>query len=194
MFESLCVFVCVWGAKAASEWVRQWHGWGREGNNLCWCVSANAVRECQAIKEYDELYAKKTTPKYIFCTKNLKSTKCFQQQQRQQQNKQNHLIVSPKCLTLPLYVYVCACVCICLARTISNRYICNSLMHVWRVELPSNRAHLSSDERSQFQMLLPAEKNKKFVFLVLLFYFSLNISRFSLVTERRLGEKNRRVN
>lgn len=141
---------------------------------------------------------KKRHQNTFFAQKNLKSTKCFQQQQRQQQNKQNHLIVSPKCLTLPLYVCVCVrarvCVCICLARTISNRYICNSLMHVWRVELPSNRAHLSSDERSQFQMLLPAEKNKKFVFLVLLFYFSLNISRFSLVTERRLGEKNRRVN
>lgn len=111
MFESVCVCVRVWGAKGAWEWVRQWQSGGREGNNLCWCVSANAVRECQAIKEYDELYAKKTTPKYIFCTKNLKSTKCFQQQQlqqRQQQNKQNHLIVSPKCLTLPLYV--CACV------------------------------------------------------------------------------------
>lgn len=155
------VCVCMWGAKGAWEWVRQWQSRGREGNNLCWCVSANAVRECQAIEEYDELYAKKTTPKYIFCTKNLKSTKCFQQQQqqRQQQNKLNHLIVSPKCLTLPLYV--CVCVCICLARTISNRYICNSLMHVWRVELPSNRAHLSSDERSQFQMLLPATQKKK---------------------------------
>lgn len=97
-------------------------------------------------------------------------------------------------------VCVCMCVCICLARTVSNRYICNSLMHVWRVELPSNRAHLSSDKRSQFQMLLPAtEKNKKkkkykFVFLVLLFYFSLSISRFSLVTEHRLDEQYRGVN
>lgn len=50
-----------------------------EGGNLCWCVSKNAVRECQAIKEYDELYAKKTTTIYIhiyiffFCTKKLKN-------------------------------------------------------------------------------------------------------------------------
>lgn len=49
-----------------------------EGGNLCWCVSKNAVRECQAIKEYDELYAKKTTTIYtyiyfFFCTKKLKN-------------------------------------------------------------------------------------------------------------------------
>lgn len=62
-------------------------------------------------------------------------------------------------------------------------------MHVWRVELPSNRAHLSSDERSQFQMLLPAEKNKKFVFLVLLFIFRWTFLVFRLSQNGDLAKK-----
>lgn len=64
-------------------------------------------------------------------------------------------------------------------------------MHVWRVELPSNRAHLSSDKRSQYQML-PAKKQNVFLFFNFIFFaafFLVIFSHFTFVTERRLDGK-----
>lgn len=115
MFESVYVYV-----GGGGEWVRQWQGWGIEGNNLCWCVSKNAVRECQAIKEYDELYAKKTTPKYIFCTKKLKIHKMFSTTTTTATKQAKSLNCEPQVFDSPsLSARVCVCVCVYLPRSYS---------------------------------------------------------------------------
>lgn len=62
-------------------------------------------------------------------------------------------------------------------------------MHVWRVELPSNRAHLSSDERSQFQMLLPAEKTKNLFSSFCFFIFRWTFLVFRLSQNGDLAKK-----